>query len=222
MDARIVRATSTVEHATDDHQPMAWRGTRDGVPFTADWVQALALEGRCFVCGIGTLSDGEALPNAAITTKLPSLWVRIPKGITGFPIYAAMQLEAAGDLVEVLLATTQNDIGNGTSSAADYGPINLRTDAIIDSKAICRQEATVDTIAETNILPLKRMYHDDVAVITTGDSLFEWSLLWSPSPVFPVLVGPATFVLYVGADGTNAPTVTAQMIWAEVPSNSIT
>ncbi len=222
VDARIVRATSTVIHATDDDQPMAWRGTRDGAPFTAEWIQALAMEGRCFVCGIGTLSDGEPLPNAVITTRLPSLWARIPKGITAIPIYAALQVEAAAGTMEVMVATTQNDIGNGTSDAADYGPINLRTDVPIDSRAICRQEASGNTSVETNILPLKRMWHDDAVAITTGDSLFEWSLLGGVVPVMPVLVGPATFAIYVGGDTTNAPTVFAQLIWAEVPSNSIT
>ncbi|MEE8473022.1 MAG: hypothetical protein V3S82_07625 [Dehalococcoidia bacterium] len=213
-DLRLTRAINNPVRGTNDDQWMNMRGTRDGALFTASWFQALSLEGRVFACGIGTLSDGEALPAAVITTLRPMLWVRVPSGTTIMPVYASLQLEAATGQLEAMVAIDQADMGNGTSSAADYGPLSLRTDAPVTSNCTCRQEATGDVTAETNLAPVGRLYHDDSATNLVHSSLWEWK-----PPVAPVVVGPSTFAMYIG--GSAAPTVTAQIIWAEVPSTDV-
>lgn len=213
-DLRIIRAVKSITRGTDDDQWMAARGTRDGAIFTANWLQGLALEGRVFGCGIGTLSDGEALQAAVITTLRPMLWVRVPLGTTIYPLYASVQVEAAAAEMEIMLASMTVDCGNGTSSAADWGPSSLRTDAPVTSGCTCRQESTGDVTAETGLLPLARMYHDDAASITLAKSLW----VWDPVVKMSVVVGAGTLALYIG--GSGAPTVTAQLIWAEVPSTS--
>jgi hypothetical protein len=211
---------SNVGRAADGSWP-ALRGTRDGAAFSADWIQALILEGRGFGAGIGLLSAGEALPAAAITTLRPQLWVRVPNGTAIIPFYAAVQVEDTGATgnFEVSLGISPIDAGNGTSSAADYGPVALRTDAPISSNCTCRQEATGDvTAASDPTVELWRVFkaEDNAATPATGGNA---NFVWEPE-VCPVVVGAGTLHMAIGSSA--APTVTAQIQWVEVPESAIT
>jgi len=213
-DIRGIASAETRYTTNQDNAYLGAQMTRDGALYTCPWPQRLALAGRVFAAGIGTLSDGEALPAAAITTLRPQLWIRVPANTTIIPLYASVQIEGASAEVEIRMVTMTVDCGNGTSSAADYGPINLRTDAPVTSLCTARQEATGDVTAETGICPLAGMYHDDAAGTSQASSLW----VWNPD-VKPVCVGASTWALYIG--GSGAPTVTAQMVWAEIPSNEV-
>ena len=213
-DIRGITSAETRYTTNQDGALLSAQMTRDGALYTASWYQRLALAGRVFAAGIGTLSDGEALPAAIITTLRPQLWIRVPASTTIIPLYASVQIEGASTEVEIRMVTMTVDCGNGTSSAADYGPTSLRTDAPVTSLCTARQEATGDVTAETGICPLAGMYHDDAAGTSQASSLW----VWNPD-VKPVCVGASTWALYIG--GSGAPTVTAQMIWAEIPSNDV-
>lgn len=196
------------------------RGTNDGALFTAEWFQGLIFEGKGFSAGIGLLSAGEALPNAqVITTLRPTLWLRVPSGTTIVPFYSAVQIEDSGGTaaLEIALGTVPSDVGNGTSSAADFGPINLRVGSANGSLVVPRQEATGDVSADPDTdLWRKWMSEDNVATpATVGSSNFEWE----PYPRCPVLVGPATLSLTVG--GALIPIVTAQVQWVEFDTTDI-
>lgn len=216
VDVRI-RAQHGSERRVADSNWRSLRGTRDGAALTADWLQALIIEGRGFCAGIGLLSEGEALQAAGITTLRPMLWVRVPTGTSIMPFYAAVQVEDSGgaNSFEIAIGTEATDVGDGSSSAADYGPVNLRTGSGRGSNCVPRQEATGDVTADADC-DLRRAFTatDTNAEAVWAKENYEWNL-------FPcgVLDGPATWMLYCGA--AAAPTVTAQVQWVEFDSDEI-
>lgn len=216
VDVRI-QAQHTSERRVSDGNHRSLRGTRDGALFTSDWFQALIIEGRGFCAGIGLLSAGEALPAAVITTLRPMLWIRVPTGTTIIPFYGGIQVEDTGatGAFEALIGYDATDVGNGTSDAADFGPVNLRLGGR-GTSCVARQEATADVGADPDA-DLWRVWkaEDNAATpATAGPSNFEWV----PRPS-PVLVGPASLLMYIGSGA--APIVTAQFQWAEFASDEI-
>jgi len=215
-DIRILAQNLSPRRVADGNFRGA-RGTRDGALFTSDWLQALIIEGRGYCAGIGLLSAGEALPATAITTLRPSLWLRVPTGVTIMPFYAAVQVEDSGaaNAFEVALGVATSDVGDGTSDAADYGPSNLRSNGGATKGVIARQEATGDVSADPDYdLWRKFLTTDTNAELGPGDENFEWA-----ERPCPLLVGPATLVLDIGSSG--APTVTAQLKWIEFETTEI-
>jgi hypothetical protein len=186
--------------------------------FTSDWLQALIIEGRGFCAGIGLLSAGEALQGQLITTVEPMLWIRVPAGTTILPFYGGVQVEDTGatSAFEALIGYAPSDVGNGTSSAAAYGPVQLRANASRASACVARQECTVAVSADS-VADLWRIWksEDNVGTpATAGQNNFEWK----PRPC-PVLVGPATLLMYIGSSA--AETVTAQLQWIELETSEV-
>lgn len=219
VDVRIRAQTLSARRVEDGNWRSA-RGTRDGALFTAEWFQALIGEGRGYVAGIGLLSAGEALPNAqVITTLRPTFVLRVPTGTTIIPFYGAVQVEDSGGTaaLEMNIGTAPSDVGNGTSSAADFGPINMKTNAARGSLVVPRQEYTGNSSADPdNDQWRKWMSEDNVTTpATVGSSNFEWE----PYPFCPELVGPASLIFTVG--GALIPVITAQFKWVELETTEI-
>ena len=219
VDMRVKVGSASVRRVADGNWAPA-RAARDGTLYTADWIQACIIEGKGHTAGIGLLSAGEALQNAVITTLRPVLWVRVPTDTTILPIFAGVQIEDTGatNAFELALGASTIDVGNGTSVAADFGPVNLVTRGGV-GKCTARQEATGDvTTAGDPPSDLWRAWksEDNVATpATAGPSNFEWE----PYPRCPVLVGPAT--LYFSLGSSAAPTATVQLQWLEFDTAEI-
>lgn len=202
--------------ATADNGWIAAQGLRDGSMSVVDALQRLALAGRGFVASMGSVTT--PLTFLVTAANRPDAWIRVPSGTTIIPISWNIALEAfAGTVTEIDIRIAQNDIGNGTSSAATAGPINLRTDVPLSSNCTARQLATGDTTAETNpvsvfrkTIPAASAAANDIAAMT----------LWEPK-TSPVLVGPATIEAYIAATTTQA-TGFVVVQWVEIPSNWIT
>ncbi len=193
------------------------RSTKDGALYTAEWIQSLIDAGHGFTAGIGLLSAGEVLPNAVITTLRPTLWIRVPQNTTIIPIYGAIEVEDSGAVsaFEAAIGKVGSDVGNGTSDAADFGPVNMKTGSgLYSSQCTARQEATVDVSANPDDDLWRAFKHEDnvATPATAGGANFEWD----PSGRAPKLVGPATLMMYIGAGA--APQVTARFQWVEFPS----
>lgn len=193
------------------------RSTSVGAVYTADDLDDLIRLGYGYCAGIGLLSAAEALPAAAITTLRPQLWIRVPTGVTIRPFYAAVQVEDTGatNAFEITLGIAREDVGNGTSSAADFGPLNLLSSkAGNDSGCFARQEATADVTADIDC-DLWRVFkaEDNVTTVATSGPLnFEWA----PRRGLPALVGPASWMMYIGSSA--APLVTAQLQFIVEPA----
>ncbi len=218
-DVRILAQMQSARRVQDGNFRGA-RGTRDGALYTAEWFQALIIEGRGFTAGIGLLSAAEALPNAqVITTLRPTFVLRVPQDITIIPFYAACQVEDSGGTaaLEMNIGKVGSDVGNGTSSAADFGPVNMKTGSSRGSLVVPRQEYTANSSADPDDdLWRKWMSEDNVATpATVGSSNFEYE----PYPFCPTLVGPASFIFTVG--GALIPIITFQTQWVELETSEI-
>ncbi len=212
-----VRAQHLSARRVHDGNWVGARGTRDGALVTSDWLQALIIEGRGFCAGIGLLGDGEALQAAAITTLRPALWIRVPDKTTIIPFYGAIQVEDSGSTVfEVTIGFASSDVGNGSSDGADFGPRVLRSGSGRPSNCIARQEATGNVGADPDQDLWRYFTPVDTDAETDAGPLPQ--LEWNPRPG-PVLVGPATLMMYIGS--TSAPLVTAQFSWVEFETDEV-
>lgn len=177
------------------------RGTRDGALFVADWYEAHALEGRIFGANFGSVTT--PLTFLVTAANRPDMWVRVLDGTMILPLVETVALEAfAGTDTEIDIRLAQNDIGNGTSTAASVAPTSLRTDAPISSNCAARHLATADTTAETNPISLWRFTintasaagNDNAAKVTVTRAMMG----------YPVAVGAATWETFVAATTTQA------------------
>lgn len=191
--------------------------TRDGANFAANWMEALAQEGRIVGANMGTVTT--PLTFLATAANRPDAWIRVPSGTTILPLLAVVVIEAAaGTVTEIDVRIASNDIGNGTSTAASVGPQGLRTDLPFVSGCTARQLATADTTAETTPLSIYRRTFaraDEAGIAHRGIEVTRELM------GFPVLVGAATWELFIAATTTQA-TGFVVMTWAEVPSTSVT
>ena len=193
------------------------RGTRDGALFTADWKQALVMEGRVWVANMGSVTT--PLTFLVTAANRPDAWLRMPSATAVIPLRVEAVLEAAaGTVTELDLRMAYNDIGNGTSSAATVGPVNYSPNnaGALTSAVIPRQLATADTTAETTPISIHRVTFP----LAQATGLVPYVDLFEPI-VCPILIGPATLELFIAATTTQA-TGFVQMIWAELPSTMFT
>ena len=128
-------------------------GTLDGALYTSDWIQRQIIKGNGFAASMGELSAPETLQAAVITTRRPSLWLRVPAGVTILPFYTSVTVEdtAATLNLEISLGVVALDPGNGTSSAVTNGPVNLNTGSGNGSLVTPRQDASGDNVAASDI-----------------------------------------------------------------------
>lgn len=216
-DMKILPVVRTPARNTADTDAMKFlRGTRDGVAFTADFFESLAMQGRIFVANMGTVTT--PLTFLVTAANRPDAWIRVPDGTVILPIFANVVLEsAAGTVTEIDVRIAQNDIGNGTSSAADVGPRSNRTDAPLTSACTARQLATADTTAETNPLSVYRRTYaraDEAGIDFRGIEADRAKM------GYPIVVGAGTWEIFIAGTGTQA-TGYVVMCWAELPEADI-
>lgn len=210
-DVRVYAAVTPPRQTSDNHQ-MNQRGLRDGSAVIANQIEALAQEGRVFVANMGTVTT--PITFLATAANRPDTWIRVPSGTAIIPISCVVAFEAAaGTDTEIDVRIANNDIGNGTSSAADIGPLSTRNDGPVTSGCTARQLATGDTTAETAPRSIYRREFS-VAEGTSSDFYVE---VERQLMGYPILIGPATWEVYIAATTTQAVGFVV-MTWAEVPS----
>lgn len=184
------------------------RMTPDGALYVADIALSAGLEGRTFGCHWGTVTTPLATAaTTAITAQRPMAWLRVPDGTLVVPLDLELVVESAGLTTqgEISVAISQNDVGNGTSSAGTSGALALNTAAITGSNVTQRQLATGDVTAETNLLELKRFSFAASAV----DQRFS---LTDVDLAGVVITGPSSLLVYIGGNAVN---FYAQARWLE-------
>ena len=190
--------------------------TRDGALFTAGFTLKAALMGRVFHVNVGTVTT----PVTFLTTAAnrPVWVIRVPSGTSILPVKIEHVLEAAaGTATELDIRIAQNDIGNGTSSAADVGPINARTDAPYTSLCTARKLYTGDATAETNPVSV----HRQTWPLAQATGLIPYADYWKPEPGEAIVVGPGSLEALLAATTTQA-TGYVQITYVEVPSTWVT
>ena len=215
-----MRATGTVKtpgRGTSDGGQTNIRGTRDGVLFTASYYESLAMQGRIQVVNNGSVTT--PLTFLVTAANRPDAWLRVPDGTAIIPITVTVALEAfAGTVTEIDLRIAQNDIGNGTSSAATVGPLGTRTDVPFTSGVTARQLATGDTTAETNPISLWR--RTIPAASAAGNDGASGITITREMMGYPIIVGASTIELFIAATTTQA---TGFVVWtfAEIPETDL-
>lgn len=212
-------------NVTSDGSDIGQRFTRDGSEIAQAWIMSMVANGRVFNANFGSLATPLASASAAVTNLRPQAWLRVPSATAIIPVRADFNVAAlAGTANDFLIAYAQNDVGNGTSTAGSVGPISLRTDAPVASTVTVRQLATGDVTAPTNPTELiHRNYKYAGSADATGNSGTDIGVRWpyGPSDALPILVGPASFMVYIGGT-TTGPTFFGSIQWVEVPSNWFT
>lgn len=214
MNPRVQPDASTSEGAS---AYKVVQGFREGTISVVDFQQRMSAAGYGFVANAGAVTT--PLTFLVTAANRPDFVLRVLTGRAVIPVSVEVVLESmAGTATEIDIRSAQNDIANGTSSAATVGPINLRTDGGgISSTSVPRQLYTADATAETNPVSLARRTYvraDDAGSDFKG-------FLWAPGRTHgpaPLLVGPASLEAFIAATTTQA-TGFVVVQWIETPSN---
>ncbi len=230
-DLRVRRETSSVTRFTDDHQWMNLRGTRDGAMVTADWLTAMALEGRCFGCntGTGTLPDtmNPGSDATGVVATEQDLYLPVPSGTTIIPVFIEVCLEDTGTtLAADIFAIASSTYDADTTEHSNPTVYNMRMDAphtsAITAMAVISAGGT--SPYSGNYIEFWRGFAgipaDAFAGNTTPTSELTTRTAWSikDSLVPPVIVGEGSLSVYAN---TEAAIGFITCIWVEIPSTSI-
>lgn len=222
-DLRIKTGVSSPTRVTSDGQWINARGSRSGALYTADWLQAMAMEGRMFCANVGTITSEATFGAGSIDSTEPDLHLAVADGTTAFLVSLDIVVEAYGStaIFEFMAA-----IGEGGSAGTDTAvvPTNLRTDAPISTTSVAGKESSADaTYMTTNISEFWRGGLSKAVTIAVADddsSIQKEAYHWSAreSGKYPILVGTAQLQVHCAAQASTG-FITA--IWVEVPSNSV-
>ncbi len=214
----VVAAQTTARPQQTEGNQVQARGLRDGSLIFSEWYESLALAGRSVAANMGSVTT--PLTFLVTAANRPDGWIRVPSGTSILPLGLTVALEAfAGTVTETDVRVCQNDIGNGTSSAATVGPQSLRGDSLFTSGCTARQLATGDTTAETSPISVWR---DSVPTASAaGNDIAGRKDITRAMMGYPILIGPATWEVYIAATTTQA-TGFLVFKWLEVPTTLIT
>ncbi len=226
-DLRIRRQVSAVTRGTDDDKWMNLRGTRDGAMISADWLTAMALEGRCF--GVNSGTDTQAVTgNAGIAVATePDMLITVPSGTTIIPVFIQTNFEDTDTAAVVDVMAVATSVYDAATTDTDLTIYNMRMDAPVTSE--CQAVGVVTSTSATspysgNYLEFWRgcagMVEDAFASNITPTNELVTRAVWNikDSLVPPVIVGEGS--LYIWMSGTKSIGFITAM-WVEVPSTSI-
>lgn len=211
------RKSTTPTRLTSDGSEGAVWAARDGALITMDWYTAMAMEGRVFNTANAS-PDTKLTGTVNYTATVPDLCFVAPAGTTMIPVYLTIHAEdMTGTDNHIVVVVDSGDLytSGGTACAA---PTNLRTDSPYssaiakyyngDSAITAVDPGTGETIVD---------YYFNAFTDATTSPPFVYQ--WQPKCP-PVLVGPATLLVYVYAASTGAEYGFSYQ-WVELPSNSI-
>ena len=224
-DLRIRRQVSSVTRATDDDKWMNLRGTRDGAMISADWLTAMALEGRCYGINTGIDTSPDVF-TAAYTAAKPDILVTVPTGTTIIPVFIQVNMEDTGTAAVMDIMAVASSVYDAVTTDDDLVIYNMRMDA--PNSSLCQAVAVVSAAGTTpltgNFIEFWRgtagFAADAFNGNTTPTNEFTTRAAWNvkDSLVPPVIVGQGSLNVYASSQaGKGFITV----IWVEVPSTSI-
>jgi hypothetical protein len=211
-DLRIIGQT-TSKARVGNGANVGVTGTRDGAIYVADYIQALAMEGRIFHVSHGTITT--PITFLAYAAKRPVFALDVPTGTAVIPTRIDVFLEsAAGTVTEIIAGTVGNVLGAGTSTALT--PACTRTDRPVASNCSAYGNYTADSAAFTNDVEFWRA-GTPIAAAAGVPNLYTWKIS-DGNP--QVLVGASALYLFVAATSTQA-TGFVKVTYAEVPSSAL-
>lgn len=173
------------------------------------------LEGRMFASAIGDGSTEIDFAKTAYDEDQPQIVLRVPSGTTVFPTSVDFIVEVQLDVpLHIILGYTQNDIGNGASTDVTIQPMKTNGGG---SACTVRDLYTSNSSALTNKIELHRWTaaFDPAADAAAPLRNFEWSIR---THSVPMLVGPASFIVWAVIETGTDVEGYATLTWAEFPS----
>ncbi len=226
VDIRI-DASVVPGRATSDKQIMAARGTRDGSLYTADWLQALSMEGRVYGVAFGDANLGIVTVGTfgagAIDLDEFDLLQTIPESVAVIPTYYKVGYVAIGTIAAlqtILVYGNSGVINAGTTATTPY---NFRASS--GNRSACTVDILGDNVG-TAITIDGVIFHEAVTAITgeAGDAapmgMHEWTA--ATASYLPVLDGATgTGRQVAGFAHGEGSTGFLTYAWAELPISAI-
>jgi hypothetical protein len=182
------------------------------------------MAGYCFVStGTAGATDAETGETTATANDIdplePSFMFDVPTGTTVLPLEVSLAWEVAGaTMVTTIVSDSANRYASG--GVAAVAARNLRTNSGYGS--VVENLYSGDTAITAAGATAERVHFHYYAFDDIGDAGEGMSfpvVVWVPA-VPPVLVGPASFLVYTMA-ATTGPELRISVTWAEFPSNLI-
>ncbi len=196
---------------------------RDGSYIAADWLVAMALEGRIFQVNFGQ-GTTYVTAKTALTAAQPDLNLDVPQGVVVIPLAFHLTIGAlAGTANHFFLQAGQgNVVGNGTSSAATGGPFSVfQGQGPIPTGCTARQaysgNGTAPGSASGGSLN-EFVSWDQIAANGAGSSnVYDWNINF----VLPTIItGPGSISGY-GVSTTTALQFKAILTYLELPASAV-
>ena len=228
---KTVGQTDTGIARVAEDQAVDVRSTRDGALFTADWKQAMILEGRGFMINLGTLTSpvtGGGSGGLTIEKGAPEFAIGIPRGTSLLPLLVDIVCgEPLGTLdadeVDICLAVDQdkdNGVASGSFNVVKPPIYNMNTLHNRSSACWCNQQYTATMTAPVNDIELAHVTKtfEQLAGTGTKSTAFWQGFAMHYEPKTLVIInGPAMFLGYFG--GTSAATGFVTCQWIELPTS---
>ena len=210
--------------SSPDGLPNFVRANRRMELITPDWMTQLAMEGRVFELSNPTHGTAVAMGGTAYSDTAAAFSIDVPTGTTIVPLEVQLRQggTVAGGVITALL--TVDNKARYSSGGTALTPKNIRTDITTASLTTAYSGGSALTIVASQ---LQRTFWASLLspdVTPTADVAFpavdsrvDWSAkMYTP----PVLVGPASLVIYTFA-GTTQPSWFYHITWAEMPSLNV-
>lgn len=206
--------------STPDGQSPKPRLNRRGEQVSPDFYQQLVQDGRVFLASNAARETAIAGGGTSFGDTAPAFLLDVPTGYTAIPleIHLAQGGTVAGGIITVLV--TLSDKVRYASGGAAITPQNMRFDEPYAS-ACSFYDCGTDIVANANtddITLWAAMLDQDVSTKPEASINVNWSARFN---LAPLLVGPASLVIYAFA-GSTEPSLFYNIIWAEIPTASVT
>lgn len=204
---------------------VAARMNRRGELIVPEFFAQLAVDGRIFQVSNPTRGTAVAMGGTSFSDTAPAFLVDVPSGTTIIPLEVAFSQggTVAGAVITGLI-TYDNKLRYSSGGTAQTIRAN-RTDAPNASNCSAYSGGSAITAAAVgvaNTLKARLISPDVSPSVDVAFPGYEQGLFWSvrESPP-PVLVGPASLVIYTYA-GTTQPSWFYTIRWAEMPTVMVT
>jgi len=191
-----------------------------------DFFTQLVLDGRVFNASNAVQETDETIVETGRGTANinPSLLLDVPTGTTVIPLEVIVDFgNTPGTSVDMVFTINTDDAVRYSSGGGAITPINMRKDDPRSSACLFKSAST-QIVASSNTdddTIYCSMLEVEATPRTTnaGLPLFFWSSrLYTP----PVLIGPASFLVFLTADTTNDQELNWSVKWAEFATTDIT
>lgn len=201
------------------------QGTRDGAPFSADWVLARCFEGRVFVANAGSVTSPLTWGDGSISETEHDIVIYVPSGTSIGILEVDVQMETYGtDAIFETMAKIGTYTTLTTAVGSTITPRNMRSDTPFTSN--CTIKAACTTVASTGLTGAEfwRDGREKAKNLSTAGAAvspqpFKYSWNHKQAGVIPVVVGVGACAVYAAAQaGTGFITVT----YVEFPTTRLT